>query len=361
MKGRSQYMIKVGFFVLTLGKGGIERVINNLTNQLSSQYKITIYTFLSDTIAYDFNDKIKIIHLGMKHKKKSLNILHWRRRIHEVTQDLDVLISFGDKLNKLLIMFNKHKIPLIISERNNPKFDNRSFFSNTLDKLLYPKADKVVFQTLEVQKMFTKKIVEKSIIINNPVIKGLPQANRLSDIIFTFGRLTTQKNHHLLIRAFAIIEKEFPNYRLKIYGQGPLKNKLEKLADSLGISTKVDILGTRDNIHEEIMDYKLFILPSLFEGQSNALLESYLMGIPTIGSDTVGINTIIKNESTGLLFTNNNLDDLVNKIRFAINNYEKMIEWSKSAMLEAMKYDIKNISENWSNIIQKVWSEKEVY
>ena len=44
-------MIKIGFFVLTLNKGGLERVVNNLTNQLSNDYDITIYTFFSSNVA----------------------------------------------------------------------------------------------------------------------------------------------------------------------------------------------------------------------------------------------------------------------------------------------------------------------
>ena len=57
----------------------------------------------------------------------------------------------------MLLMFNKHKKPIIISERNNPKVDNRSFLSNILDKILYQKSDKIVFQTEEVKKCTAKK------------------------------------------------------------------------------------------------------------------------------------------------------------------------------------------------------------
>src|SRR5690554_4670448 len=183
-------MIKIGFFVLTLNKGGLERVVNNLTNQLSNDYDITIYTFFSSNVAYDFNNKIKIIHIGKKYKRNIFNIFYWKKKIISATKDLDIIVSFGDKLNKMLLMFNKHKKPIIISERNNPKVDNRSFLSNILDKILYQKSDKIVFQTEEVKKMYSKKIQNKSVVINNPVINGLPKSTRSKNVIFTIGRLT---------------------------------------------------------------------------------------------------------------------------------------------------------------------------
>ena len=65
--------------------------------------------------------------------------------------------------------------------------------------------------------MYSKKIQNKSVVINNPVINGLPKSTRSKNVIFTIGRLTKQKNQALLIKAFKSILLKHPEYKLIIF------------------------------------------------------------------------------------------------------------------------------------------------
>ena len=126
------------------------------------------------------------------------------------------------------------------------------------------------------------------------------------------------------------------------------------MAHSLNINQSVEFAGTRDQIHDFIKDFKIFVLPSLYEGQSNALLEAYLMGIPSIGSNTIGINSIITNKETGLLFENNSKDDLINKLTYAIENYTSFSLLADIAVKDNMLYDLKNITKQWREIFENL-------
>ena len=129
-----------------------------------------------------------------------------------------------------------------------------------------------------------------------------------------------------MIKAFEKIEEKHPGYKLDIYGKGELEKRLKQLILSSGLQEKIFLKGNSDNLHEEIKDASIFVMPSKFEGLSNALIEAYTMGIPCIGSDVIGIKNIIKHK-TGLLFESENLDDLVNVLTFAIENPSKMVEY----------------------------------
>lgn len=98
----------------------------------------------------------------------------------------------------------------------------------------------------------------------------------------------------MLIQAFAEISPQNPDYQLIIYGEGPLRQELESLISNLHLDNKIFLPGFKKNIHELISDAEIFVLPSDYEGLSNALLEAMCMGIPCISTNVSGIDEVIK-------------------------------------------------------------------
>ena len=117
----------------------------------------------------------------------------------------------------------------------------------------------------------------------------------------TVGRLHPQKNQAMLIRAFAEFLKDHPGYTLSLYGEGELEAELKELAAGLGVEKSVIFHGNIENIHPEIADAEMFILPSDYEGLSNALLEAMMMGIPCISTACEGSTDVIRTGENGLL------------------------------------------------------------
>ena len=170
------------------------------------------------------------------------------------------------------------------------------------------KANGWVFQTEEAKDWYGKAIgkAKVQIIPNaiNPDFIKEPYRNDRKKTIVTAGRLTEQKNHVLLLKAFAKICQKFPDYQLVIYGGGGnLKNKIVETVKQLNIEDRVIMPGYTTNIGDKIKDASLFVLSSDFEGMPNALMEAMALGLPCVSTDCKGggARFLIDNEKNGLL------------------------------------------------------------
>jgi len=101
------------------------------------------------------------------------------------------------------------------------------------------------------------------------------------------GRFSPQKNHVLLLDAFAQLVRIRPNARLLLVGDGPLRSEMERKAKSLGLAERVRFLGLRSDIPELLGTLDLFVLPSLYEGLGIVLIEAQAAGVPCLVSSRV--------------------------------------------------------------------------
>jgi glycosyltransferase involved in cell wall biosynthesis len=117
----------------------------------------------------------------------------------------------------------------------------------------------------------------------------------------TVGRLEPVKNHRELIQAFCEVVSEYPHARLLIAGQGPLHPVLEQQIAASGLGTHVRLLGIRRDIPELLNAADAFVLPSLWEGMSNALLEAAAAALPMVATNIGGNPEIVLDGVSGFL------------------------------------------------------------
>ena len=110
----------------------------------------------------------------------------------------------------------------------------------------------------------------------NPLNNKLPICDKMHSKkkIVAIGRLNSQKNYPLMLKAFKRFCKIYNDYTLHIYGKGESKDSLKQLTFELEINDKVIFEGFKENIHKEIQDATMFVISSDYEGLSNALLEA---------------------------------------------------------------------------------------
>ena len=134
-------------------------------------------------------------------------------------------------------------------------------------------------------------------------------------IIGIVARLDPIKNHKTLFFAFKEIVKNYPQVKLIIVGDGSLREELKEKSYQLGIKNKVIFMGERDNVSEILKTFDIFVLPSLNEGMSNTILEAMATGIPVIASNVGGNPELVIDGRTGFLFSPNDVESLVQKIK----------------------------------------------
>lgn len=324
--------MRISFFIGGLSGGGSERVVCNLANYLSSKgFEIQILTLGDDEPSYSLNKEINRVCLTNKNDPAFFFVKSLKRFLRFFcfirNNKTDIYIVFLPITTILVLLFKfMIRCPIVASERAFP-----SVYSLTKQKMLRwlaHLADGWIFQTPSQEKWYGYRVknVPKVIIPNAINEEFLNAANdRVKEkIVVSTGRLTKQKNHDLLINAFAQVLKKIPDYKLYIYGEGPEKGNLEELISLLGLQHNVFLPGYSTDIKKEMSKASLFVLSSDYEGIPNALMEAMALGIPCISTDCGGggAKYLIEDGVNGLLVPVRDRDAMSKSIEKVLSNPE---------------------------------------
>lgn len=136
------------------------------------------------------------------------------------------------------------------------------------------------------------------------------------ELVF-IGWLAYRKNVQCLLRAMLLLKVEGVNVKLAIYGKGPLEQEVLNFISSNNLEETITLKGwaTPELKHKIYKRQPILVLPSIFEGMPNVVLEAMAYGLPVIASDIVTIPELIEDGENGLLFKSNDEHNLAEKIR----------------------------------------------
>ncbi|UCD94934.1 MAG: glycosyltransferase family 4 protein [Candidatus Zixiibacteriota bacterium] len=137
------------------------------------------------------------------------------------------------------------------------------------------------------------------------------------NLIVAASRLTVQKRLNFLLRAVKIVFRDRPHVKLEIYGEGPERDRLEKMVTELGLSERVKILKpvSQKELRKAYSRAAIVVLNSVGEGFGLALTEAMLCRTAVIGTNSGGIVDIIENDKSGLLVPPDDPQKLADAIR----------------------------------------------
>ncbi len=152
-------------------------------------------------------------------------------------------------------------------------------------------------------------VISKSVDVN----RLKPEESRPANKEFTLGitsRIITGKRHDILIEAVRLLAFEGINVRLKIAGDGPLRNLLQDKVDSQALADKVEFVGllTQDELVDFYKHLDAYVHATNGETICFSIMEAQACGLPILASDVSGVNTTLVNGRDGLLFDNNAVD-----------------------------------------------------
>ena len=154
----------------------------------------------------------------------------------------------------------------------------------------------------------------------NHILHELLGLNSDVCIVSTVARLTPQKGHVYLIPALPDIVKAYPQAHFVFIGDGPLRNSLETQCRELEITEHVHFLGFRDDVAALLQSSDLFVLPSLYEGLPNVVLEAMACGLPVIATAVDGTPEAVVEGETGFLVEPKDPEALKTALMALINN-----------------------------------------
>ncbi|MCX4338522.1 MAG: glycosyltransferase [Lachnospiraceae bacterium] len=298
-------MEKIVFVIPNMTGGGTERVISLLSGEYVKRgIRVAVMQFAGYEHAYELDERVEDFAVAEQSKG---NPLIWGRRILAMRRyfkknpncHIFAFCVMGAVFSVIATFGMKRR--LLVAERNSPDSCNVKKLRNWA----YRHAEVITFQTEDGISYFPQDIGRKAVVIPNPIDADIParfEGERTKRIV-TVGRLHKQKNQALLLEAFADFGKRCADYQLHIYGEGELEEKLKNRARELGIEKDVVWHGFSKRVKEEIVDSRMFVLSSDFEGISNSMLEALAMGIPTISTDCPigGARVYMEEDVSGLL------------------------------------------------------------
>lgn len=354
----------VALYISSLRKGGAERVMVNLADHLSSQgYRVVLVTTHKAEVEYPVSEKVcRVISEPEGEELKRGRIGNFATRFRKLRniwkrENPDVILSFIGKNNIMAILTSMGlNIPVAVSVRGEPREEYYSKGLRLLAKSLFGIASGVILQTRESLSFFPDSVKKKAVILKNPINPLFFQKRfegEREKTIVAVGRIDENKNHQLLIRAFARIANEFPDYRLIIYGEGEKRKELQGLTKDLNLEDRISLPGSIDNVAAKIYKTRVFVLSSDTEGMPNTLVEAMVLGLTVISTDCPcgGPAEIIENKVNGLLTPVNDEKALAENLHFVLNNLQKADEMGKAAAITGEIYRPERICLEWENYL----------
>lgn len=204
--------------------------------------------------------------------------------------------------------------------------------------------------------------------LNNVTVIPNPTSffpDRVSDCsqkqVIAVGRYVAQKGFDRLISAWQKVVSRHPDWILKIYGDGGLREQLQQQIEELKLSGNCFLAHSVSDIVAKFRESSIFVLSSRYEGFGLVIVEAMSCGLPVVAfACHCGPRDIISEGIDGFLVSEGNIDELAEKVCLLIEREELRKEMGKMARLKAEHYKIEDIGAQWINLFETLLSERKV-
>ena len=175
-----------------------------------------------------------------------------------------------------------------------------------------------------------------------------PHATVLTHI----GRFATQKNHALLVEAFAQVRADAPLYLLLV-GGGELENAVREQVAALGLESRVCFLGIRADVADILRASDAFVLSSRWEGNPMSVMEAMAAGLPVVSTAVGGVPELVREGETGLLVPSEDTGALAQAIQALVDNPARRQAMGAAARQHAIAhFDIRHTVRGYEQLYE---------
>jgi glycosyltransferase involved in cell wall biosynthesis len=315
-----------------LNDGGAQKVMANLSNEFVKNYNVTLVIYNNiDSVIYPYSGNLIGIRLPYSETASNnpfyarlARFYHLVRKLRQIKKQysIDVSISFMEASNFVNIL-SRRREKIIVSVRTHLTYEMKNFKSIRIFKYLIPRLYNRVFKVVTPAQLLEADMIENfsikpaklSVIYNfingqqiekstaEPILSEFEKKIFDSPVLINVGRLTNAKGQRNLLTVLKHVKRHIPESKLVILGKGELEKTIVDEAQSLGLAayngprpgfdgTKesagdydVFLLGHKQNIYPYLKASSIFLLPSLYEGFPNVLIEAMACGLPVISAD----------------------------------------------------------------------------
>jgi len=378
MKGRK---LKIVYCTPSLYiAGGVERVLTQKANYLADVLGYDITIVLTDgkdkPLFYPLSEKIRVVNLGIDFdelwahsflgqivpylRKQRVFKSRLKELLLEIRPDITVsllrreinfLTSIGDgsrKVGELHVNRKKYRY----YEANNTNIVKEVFAWFWMKNLIghLRRLDRFVVLTEEDRRAWPE--VEGVVAIADPLPFFPDRRSPLTaKRVIAVGRYEYQKGFDLLLRAWAMIERQCPDWRLDVFGHGE-REAYEELIGQLGVDrSRCRLNGPTDHIQEEYLNSSVFAFSSRYEGFGMVLIEAMACGIPAVSFDCpCGPKDIIRDGEDGFLVTTGDVEAFSKALLTVIQDSALRERMGANARRNVKRFEMKEIAGQWERL-----------
>lgn len=367
--------MKIVVFLYSLGDGGAERVATGLTGHWAARgHDVTVLTLASDKDDfYELGPRVSRESLGLTGDSGGAltALVSNLGRLHALRRSLrrhrpDVCLALMNTANVLLALAGAG-LPgrRFGSERVHPPTVASAPAWGWLRRQGYALLDGVVAQTGEAADWLRRHTRARDVVvIPNPLQWPLPTQQPVIDpadvcrpgrrILLGAGRLVQQKQFEHAIEAMAALHERYADWDLVIVGEGPERERLQRLVDDHALSGRVFLPGRVGNVGQWYSRADLFLMCSRFEGFPNALLEAMACGCPAVSYDCdTGPRDLIRHGLDGMLVPPGSLLDLVRALGVLMGNDDLRAGMGSAAADVRERFAADRILSAWDALVEQ--------
>jgi len=368
-RARRNHKLLYAIKSLDVTAGGAEKGFTDVaTGMVEKGYGVTVLTFdpPGSSSFYPMNDKIRRINLGIGDTAQKTTIAESLKRIsmlRKVVQDEkpDTVIAFMHSMFvPMALALVGTGIPVIASEHTVPEHYRGKLFEFFMFIFSAIFVRRITVLSDDVKDLYPTVLRPRMYTMPNPikVVQNNKKRGEYGErkVILNVGRLDPKKDQRTLVQAFATLAKDYPEWDLKIIGEGPMRSDLELLINVLDMQDRVFLPGTTKEIEKEYQQAEFFVTASQYESLGMSTVEALSHGLPAIGfQDCPGTNKIIQEGKNGMLLpSRNRILMMANAMKKLVEDDALRFKLSEAAPASVETFQSENIYRNWDKLIRYV-------
>ncbi len=180
---------------------------------------------------------------------------------------------------------------------------------------------------------------------------AVPDRIPRDEIVLGFaGRMMPEKNHRMLIEAFALARRKYSNIRLRLLGGGRLEPELREQVRTLGLDESVEFCGFSHDVPGFLSSLDIYVLPSDFEALPLSLLEAIASGLPVVSTTVGGTASVVKNTESGWVCKPGNPAAMLAAMEMAISDSDRGARTKRSRQLVTELYSADRMASDYEAI-----------
>lgn len=363
-----------GIKSLDVPGGGAERVLTIVVSGLAEKgHDVAVVTFDSPggSSFYPLHAGVKRICLGIGPTSSSTGVRSFLTRLSALRRTVreerpDVVVGFMHSMFvPLAFSMVGTATPLVASEHIVPEYYKGRPAEYALFKLGCLMSKRVTVLSEAVRMLYPQSLRKRMVPIPNPVVLydncnvDVVAENESPKTVLSVGRLEHQKDHITLVDAFASIADRFPDWNVRIVGDGSLRGDLEAAISRYGLEGRVSLPGATDRIDREYANAQILAVPSRFESFGMVTAEALAVGLPVIGfADCPGTNELVRHDDNGWLVEvcddHDRTASYAEDISKLMGDAELRKRLGNAAKQESKGFDTHTVVQIWQQLLTEV-------